>query len=728
MSSGRDEFEGVNRWFCASAVAGYFATAVWPLAASAPFQQSAISAGLMFLGVGALVKGGIGFVRDYRLRQLRHSARFPSGAFGDARFASFEEMDRAGLFDPAGKMLLGLAKDVPAFLPGQLSIAIQAPPGAAKTSALAAAAVFHAAQLGHSVVVSDVKPELVFLWALELERRGFRVRYNNPAGIAGLPHHDTNPFAPLIEAMADEREWPGALTLAETFSHVITPENKGGKDRFWTNAERGASTCLLVCLAAFEPENCTPAGLWEALGDPRRCLDLLHEAKKSDVLWGDLRTMAAGLIEKERSNPEHFESHISGAAAAMSVFKPSSHLGKLGTRHDFDPKELRDPTRPPVIVFDMVPSDQVEVFGKANALIQTARLQSLKRFKEGRCVFIVADEATNLPIPSVVEEIELMRSANISIALLYQSWASLKRVYGEDKAAAIRANCAEMYFGVADYQTADELSRRIGERTIKTQSIGLSANTVQLPTTNVGESARRVMPPEDVLSMDRSEAILLVPGLRPVKLTKLPWYEVEPFKSLAGMNPNERHPKSPITRLALEYGVNAGQLGPPVVPDLAQRCAIARRAERRNRPTGPVPFLRARSFLWVPLVAAFLTVIEIVGTPHILFSYRGDARGNHTCAYLGLGGLQHTASRDPCAWLRFLNHSRGGVAMSLTPRSRAPPHPCSLFAPDPLVFASRSQCLMTTPFDPISSTPRNAPSTRRGTQHGSRWPAPFGIA
>ncbi|MEM1346633.1 MAG: type IV secretory system conjugative DNA transfer family protein, partial [Pseudomonadota bacterium] len=418
---------------------------------------------------------------------------------------------------------------------------------------------------------------------------------------------------------------------------------------------QNAAVIALTGLAVFEPERCTPAVLWATLTDAHRFRRLMRWCRDSDLLGGDLATLAASFLEKSRANPEHFESHLAGAAAAYAVFKPSSTLGRIGTRHDFDPKTLRDPSRPPVVLFDLIPSDRIAVFAKSNALQQTARLQALKRHREGRPVFFLADEATNLPVPTAVQELELMRSAKLSMALLYQSEASLERVYGRHQAKSIRTNCAEMVFAVADLQTAEEISKRIGDVTVKTASVGFAGQPGQMPSTTLGEAGRRLLPPEDILALDRGAAILLVPGLRPIRLAKLPWFEVEPFKHLAADNPHERHAKSPITRLTLQYGRDATELGAPTIPDLKERRARALAIERQgNRPLR-VPWLRLQSFRWVGLVAVVAALIATFGTPHAII---GEAKrdGAWRCHYLGLDGFKTADKQGGCPPVRFLRH------------------------------------------------------------------------
>lgn len=149
-------------------------------------------------------------------------------------------------------------------------------------------------------------------------------------------------------------------------------------------------------------------------------------------------------------------------------------------------------------------------------------------------------------------------------------------------------------------------------------------------------------------------------GLRPIRVDKLPWYQIAPLKDIAGDNPHEKHPRSTITRLTLGYGSSASEIGPPKIPDLAKRLAKAKITETSAKFPRRVPWLRGRSFLWVPIVAACSLAIATFGTPHILFEYqvRPNPFGERRCVYFGLGGFKATTLEKECTVLRLLPHWR----------------------------------------------------------------------
>jgi type IV secretion system protein VirD4 len=645
-----------NKWFLVACAFYAMARWLWP-EPGAYFGQHVL-AWVLAVAAAAGLSNALSSLRlDYFRRKRRAESETPSGAHGQGRFATVFELLSAGFLDPAGRMLLGQhASGAPVFLPAGLMAACQAITGGGKTSSLAIGAIFHALMTGLSVVVTDLKPEMVHLWADRLRRLGFRVLVNNPAQIDGLPHDgDMNPFRILIDIMADLARHTEAFLRAESFAQVLIKDAESDKNGgYFKQIDRSYFVFAVLALAAFYPEFCTPAGVQKMLADPRAFKNLLAEAANSDILQGDLAALARSLMAKAKDNPEHADGGLTGAANALSVFKPSTVLGRVGMDDVISVADLRDADKPPAVIFDIMPADQAEVFARAHALQMTARLAGLKRHREGRGVVLLCDEATNFPVPTIVSDIELMRSFKVTVALFYQSYSSLERVYGKDQAASIRASSAEIYMGVGDLATAEEISRRVGEMTIKSRSYGFGEDGAS--SLNIGEVGRRVLPPEEILSLDKSAMIVLAPNSRPILLKRTPWFEVEPYKSLAGENPHERHPRSPITRFTLRYGKDASALGAPVVPGLEGLLKRAKQAEAKAARRKIVPLVGLSSLRWVPVVAAAAIVVATRGEPHVLFGYQAFAGlgGGYTCTYFGADGLRAVETPGKCPAFRLI--------------------------------------------------------------------------
>jgi type IV secretion system protein VirD4 len=568
------------------------------------------------------------------------------------RFATFSEREAAGLHDPnKNGPLLGLDEDgVPVWTPNA-SICIEATNGGGKTSWLVPA-IWDALHKGRSVRVGDVKPEFVHILAEAVRRSGFRVVINNPAHVRGFEHTDSNPFYGILEAV---RSGGDAVVLAGEMALTLIEEIKSDSNRYFTDNDRTRFVDAALFHAALD-DVCYPGLVRNTLSDPKAFMLLVERAsRKPELLKGELGRRASRVFEQSASNPQHLESSLTGAAHALSAFSPTSSLGQMGATHAFDPAMLRDMSVPPTLLIDIFPQDSAKVAQKVNALTQTVSLQRLRQHREGRPVLCVLDESTTFPVRPIVDAIELLRSYNIRAILAYQSGASLKRVYGQDEAAATKANCIEIFMSVGDLATAKEISERLGEYSVPGPSVSGVGSGGPL-SGSVNDAKRAVMTPDEILALPKSKMIVLAHGLRPMLLDKVPYFEMSPLKDLVGENPHERHPKSKTTRLVVGYPEVATDRASISIPDLHERLHRAAKREgaalRQARTSFP---FSVRSFLWAPIAVGVAIALSTCGTPHMLLTYdqREAALG---CTYLGAGGTQLRAYSEDCPLFALLKH------------------------------------------------------------------------
>lgn len=630
----------------------------WP--SSADYFAQWLLAGCLTAGsVAASAKGTTSLRQRYRRRVAKAAAASRSSSLGDAKFAGLSERSLAGLHDLSAPLLIGLTDGVPTLVPKSRHLAVEAPTGGSKTSGIVVGSIWNACANGFSVAVQDAKPELCFLLGDALTKAGYKVIYNNPAGVADFPHTDSNPFAGVVDVVHDAELCADAITIADALALSLIPEAKAdNKNKFFIDLERECLSFTIVALAALFPARCFPAGVLRSILDPGEFRDLCLMARESDLLEGDLAALSSSFLALEIENPEHLSSARSGAKNALSIFKASSRLGKVGANHEFDPTELRTSDRP-VVVFDLARPDILDSFAKVNALTQTARLQALRRCRGPRPVLLLCDEATTLPVPSVVRDLELMRSFNVTIGLFFQSYSSLVRVYGEHNAKSIMASSVQVFMTVNTVERARELSERLGNRTVKTSSFNFSENGA--PSSGVGEQARPLLSPDEILALPPGTMLMNVPGLRPIKLEKAPYFEVEPLKSMVGTNPHEDHPPSKKTVLTLNYANDPLSPSPPILPDRKERYACARAIERARNVQPRAKRFLLREFLWVPAALIIAASIFLGGTPHLLLESSVSDRTVYRCAYFGPSGFKQIEQAQRCEiveFIRFQNEER----------------------------------------------------------------------
>ena len=168
--------------------------------------------------------------------------------------------------------------------------------------------------------------------------------------------------------------------------------------------------------------------------------------------------------------------------------------------------------------------------------------------QETRLVNFILDEAAALGhLESLDDAVDKYRSYAVRLHFFYQSLGQLKKCFPEGQEQTLLSNVSQIFFGVNDLPTAEYVSNRLGESTIVVTSGGTSSGTShqqsgnnQGGTTtsknaseNWSQMGRKLLKPEEVLSLDHRTAITFTPGVPPIWTTLVRYYE----ESLVGDGP-----------------------------------------------------------------------------------------------------------------------------------------------------------------------------------------------
>jgi type IV secretion system protein VirD4 len=152
-------------------------------------------------------------------------------------------------------------------------------------------------------------------------------------------------------------------------------------------------------------------------------------------------------------------------------------------------------------------------------------------------VNLILDEAANLgPMRTIDEVMSLYRGYGIRAQFYYQSLAQLKKCFPNGQDQTVLANVTQVFFAVND-TSAEYISNRLGEKTIVVDSgstssgysspsgIGAHGHSTSSSNSsrNWSQMGRKLLKPEEVLSMDERLAVTFVAGQRPI-LTRLERY------------------------------------------------------------------------------------------------------------------------------------------------------------------------------------------------------------
>jgi type IV secretion system protein VirD4 len=155
-------------------------------------------------------------------------------------------------------------------------------------------------------------------------------------------------------------------------------------------------------------------------------------------------------------------------------------------------------------------------------------------------VLLLLDEFPLLgPMPVLAEAFAFVAGFGIRMMLIMQSKAQLRDrdLYGPDKAEAILDNCGlEVVFGTKDLKLTEELSARIGYDTVEAASrsgprFWRLFRRDKLSLTE-SDQRRALLLPQEIVRLKPEEAILIKPGMFPVRAKRIRHYADPLFKRL----------------------------------------------------------------------------------------------------------------------------------------------------------------------------------------------------
>ncbi|BAU94183.1 MULTISPECIES: type IV secretory system conjugative DNA transfer family protein [Hyphomicrobiales] len=155
-------------------------------------------------------------------------------------------------------------------------------------------------------------------------------------------------------------------------------------------------------------------------------------------------------------------------------------------------------------------------------------------------VLMLLDEFPLLgPMPVLADAFAYVAGYNIRLMLIMQSKAQLRDrdLYGPDKAEAILDNCGlEVVFGTKDLKLTEELSARLGYDTVEGTSRSgprfwraLRRDKLNLTET---DQRRALLLPQEIARLKPLEAILIRPGLYPIRCRRIRYFRDRTFTRL----------------------------------------------------------------------------------------------------------------------------------------------------------------------------------------------------
>ncbi len=397
---------------------------------------------------------------------------------------------------------------------------------------------------GESIVAVDPKGELYGYTCELLRTLDYEVvciDFKNPARSSRY-----NFLQPVLDAVL-LGNLPQAAQRARDIAAMLVPQNeKTSVDPIWDDGQRAILTTgiLAVCLECPDPDQQNLSNVREFLAQmcaPRNGeLPLTHYL---DDLPSDSPLQAAMGIA--RIAPEKMRgSFYTSALATLDLFSDPNIYG-MSAVTDFDYAATGNRKR---AIFLSLPDERTAYYPIA-ALFVYEMYQALVAVADqngGRLPLRVnfdCDEFGNfVRVPDFDKFITVGGGRGIRFNLYVQDTNQIYQHYGDMTGKTILANCENwLYMQTENLDTVEEVSRRLGNYTIRTPNISSSSSSSGGSYSGgYSLTGRRLLMPEEIKRIDRPWQLLSARGGRH-KIMYAPDISQMPFNALLGMGSPEHN-------------------------------------------------------------------------------------------------------------------------------------------------------------------------------------------
>jgi type IV secretion system protein VirD4 len=465
--------------------------------------------GYLMLGAALLI--GFGKAKGFNWIFNFAKNKKGEGTHGSARFATKRDMQKlitdtleidAGelLLAPIGKRFKFFGQEEYLFLPADEAvkhILLTGPSGSGKSRGFY---MPNCMAFSSSMIVTDPKSEL----------------WKHTSGY----HENSARFAPRDPDSSTGFNWipfcRDANLVRLLARAVVTSSGSSGGDKFWEDAETDLIAGLFAHAAEFKVP--TPAAMFDFFiaQNPETLADELDNSPSP---------IAAGLAKSFINASENTRGSIIAGVSTKLSFLTDESVRRFtsAANNAIDFECLR---RKKSAVFWCLEENDVAQLRPLSSLFFTLVMYQVKQSRGTLPVTFFLDELANIgQLPNLEIEITVVRSRGITLVLGIQSYSQIYAVYGERQGQIIIDNCStKIYLSSCDYDTAERVSKALGETTItefrETEGErGGSSTPVK--------TQRRLFFADEIRQIDKGEQIIITGNVKPI-LSRRFFYTEQP--------------------------------------------------------------------------------------------------------------------------------------------------------------------------------------------------------
>jgi len=337
---------------------------------------------------------------------------------------------------------------------------------------------------------------------------------------------------------------PDALDACRALAESLVIRTGQEREPHWPEvAEDNISSTIAHVVHNAPPDDRSLETVAGILADPEDRAGIIPVMQQSTAYGGIMARMGARMThykDKELASVmttvgrylRVFDSPAIAASVRKSTFNPADLVtGRISVFIITKPEFLRVDV--PWIRICLSTLLQAVVKGGAN---------------RDRRVHYLVDEAGSVGSMSCLDDaLDKYRKHGVRLILMYQALGQLKACWPDGKDMVLLANTTTIFAGTNDLSTAQMVSERLGDETRVVTSGGRSSgwshqasnhNGQQSSSYSVNDSdnwsqiQRRLLKPEELLTLDPHTAITFHPGLPPIRTQLVPYYQsAEPRRS-----------------------------------------------------------------------------------------------------------------------------------------------------------------------------------------------------
>ncbi|MDR4467868.1 MAG: type IV secretory system conjugative DNA transfer family protein [Nitrospira sp.] len=543
------------------------------------------------LQFSAAVGGFVGFGLPALLVMSLTNRKAP--LHGEARFASHDEIQQAGLYGENG-VIVGKVGRRYLVYGGQEFVLLAAPTRSGKGVSIVLPNLLH---YDESVVVLDIKMENFAYTSKFRQAHGQHVYLFNPFSTDGRTHR----WNPLDAVDRDPNRRVGEI---QAIGQVLYPTEQI-KEAFWNESAR--NLFLGLTLSIMETPS-LPCSLGEVLrqasgkGQPIKdyLQDLISTRAKGDAPLSDDCTAA---LHRFCATSENTMAGIVATLTAPLTIFSNPIVDAATSATDFDLKQVRAQR---MSIYVGIPANRlseaallVNLFFSQLIQVNTVDLPATNPRLTHQCLVILDEFPAIGRVNILAKAVGFMAGYNLRLLPIIQSLSQLESVYGEKDARTFVTNHAcQILFAPREQRDAQYYSQMLGTYTAEALSTGTSrplawGNCKQASSSSTrSEQARPLLLPQEVKELGDQRAIITLMHAKPILCDKARFYadpiftdrlkHISPFLASVGKRMPTQAELEAAAFVRRELSVEIPRL------DLDLHRALVERRVRPVLPDGPI--------------------------------------------------------------------------------------------------------------------------------------------